>query len=66
VAFTDHHPTEARGLERTEFAMFLFTAERFDRNHAALAVLFGLNGLRVSEECLTNVEDLGLERRHRC
>ncbi len=38
------HPTEARGLDRTEFGVFLFTAERFDRDHAALAVLLGLNG----------------------
>jgi len=28
-------------------------------------VLLGLNGLRVSEACSTNVEDLGLERGHR-
>ncbi len=30
-----------------------------------LAVLLGLNGLRVSEACATNIEDLGLERGHR-
>ena len=30
----------------------------------ALAVLLGLNGLRVSEACATNIEDLGLERGH--
>ena len=29
------------------------------------AVLLGLNGLRVSEACATNVEDLGFERGHR-
>jgi integrase/recombinase XerD len=45
--------------------VFLFTAEQHDRDHAALAVLLGLNGLRVSEACATNVEDLGLERGHR-
>jgi integrase len=33
--------------------------------HAALAVLLGLNGLRVSEACGANVEDLGFERGHR-
>jgi site-specific recombinase XerD len=59
------HPTEARGLDRGEFGVFLFTAERFDRDHAALAVLLGLNGLRVTEACETNVEDLGFERGHR-
>jgi integrase len=42
--------------------VFLFTAEQYDRDHAALAVLLGLNGLRVSEACATNVEDLGFER----
>ncbi len=45
--------------------MFLVTAERFDRDHAALAVLLGLNGLRVTEACETNLEDLGFERGHR-
>ncbi len=33
--------------------------------HAALAVLLGLNGLRVSEACSTSIEDLGFERGHR-
>jgi integrase len=41
------------------------TAERFDRDHAALAVLLGLNGLRVSEACGTNIEDLAVQRGHR-
>jgi integrase/recombinase XerD len=45
--------------------VFLFNAEQYDRDHSALAVLLGLNGLRVSEACATNVEDLGLERGHR-
>jgi integrase/recombinase XerD len=45
--------------------VFLFTAEQFDRDHVALAVLLGLNGLRVSDACATNVEQLGLERGHR-
>jgi site-specific recombinase XerD len=54
------HPSEGRGLDRNELGRFLFTAERFDRTHVALAVLLGLNGLRVSEECETNIEDLGL------
>ena len=59
------HPSNARGLDRSELGAFLFTAEHYDRDHAALAVLLGLNGLRVSEACATNVEDLGLERGHR-
>ncbi len=45
------HPSERRGLDRGELARLLFTAERFDHAHAALAVLLGLNGLRVSEAC---------------
>ena len=56
------HPSDARGLDRSELGVFLFTAEQHDRDHAALAVLLGLNGLRVSEACATNVEDLGHER----
>jgi integrase/recombinase XerD len=59
------HPSNARGLDRSELGVFLYTAEQYDRDHAALAVLLGLNGLRVSEACATNVEDLGLERGHR-
>ena len=58
-------PNERHGMDRGELGRFLFTAEHFDRDHAALAVLLGLNGLRVSEACATNVEDLGFERGHR-
>jgi hypothetical protein len=39
------HASDARGLDRSELGVFLFTAERYDRDHAALAVLLGLNGL---------------------
>jgi len=56
---------EVRGMDRGELGAFLFAAERFDQAHAALAVLLGLNGLRVSEACGANVEDLGMERGHR-
>ena len=56
---------EVRGMDRGEFGAFLFAAEHFDRAHAALAVLLGLNGSRVSEACGSNVEDLGMERGHR-
>jgi site-specific recombinase XerD len=59
------HPSERRGLDRGELGCFLLTAERFDHGHAALAVLLGLNGLRVSEACETNIEDMGMERGHR-
>jgi integrase/recombinase XerD len=58
-------PNEGRGLDRGELGMFLFTAERYDAAHAALAALLGLNGLRVSEACATDAEDLAFERGHR-
>jgi hypothetical protein len=58
-------PNEGHGMDRGELGTFLFTTERFDRAHAALAVLLGLNGLRVSEACATNIEDLGFHRGHR-
>ena len=38
---------------------------RSSNHRASLAVLLGLNGLRVSEACATNVEDLAFERGHR-
>ena len=53
------HPSDARGLDRSELGVFLFIAEQYDRDHAALSVLLGLNGLRVSEACATNIENLG-------
>jgi integrase/recombinase XerD len=59
------YPAEGHGMDRGQLGAFLFTAERCGYDHAALAVLLGLNGLRVSEACATNVEDLGLERGHR-
>ena len=59
------HPTQGHGLDRTELGRFLFTSERVDRQHAALTVLLGLNGLRVSEACDTNIDDLGFDRGHR-
>lgn len=59
------HPFEGRELDRTELGTFLFTAERLDRSRAALAVLLGLNGLRVSEACGTNIEDLAFTQGHR-
>lgn len=59
------HPPQGRGLDRTELGTFLFAAERQGPAHHALASLLGLNGLRVSEACGTNIEDLGMERGHR-
>ncbi len=59
------HPAEARGLDRSELGAFLFAAERFDAAHAALAVLLGLNGLRVRRRARADIENLGFERGHR-
>ncbi len=59
------YPNDARGLDRAELRGFLFAAERVDHTHAALAVLLGLNGLRVSEACSADIENLGFERGHR-
>src|SRR5205823_8137896 len=53
------HPSDARGLDRAELGQFLFAAERIDHAHAALAVLLGLNGLRISEACSADIEKLG-------
>ena len=52
-------------MDRSELARFLFTAERYDHTHAALAVLLGLNGPRVSEACSTDIADLAFEHGHR-
>jgi hypothetical protein len=59
------HPATQRGMDRGELASFLYTAERVSPMHAALAVLLGLNGLRVGEACSANIENLGFERGHR-
>jgi hypothetical protein len=52
-------------MDRGELAGFLYAAERVSPMHAALAVLLGLNGLRVSEACGANIEDPGFERGRR-
>jgi site-specific recombinase XerD len=59
------HPSQGHGMDRTELGRFLFTAERLGHHCAALAVLLGLNGLRVSEACETDIGDLGFDRGHR-
>jgi hypothetical protein len=43
----------------------LFEGDRVDHAHAALAVLLSFNGLRVSEACSADIENLGFERGHR-
>jgi integrase len=59
------HTSSQRGMDRGELAAFLYSADRTSPMHAALAVLLGLNGLRFSEACGANIEDLGFERGHR-
>jgi integrase/recombinase XerD len=58
-------PSAQRGMDRGELPSFLNGAERTSPMQAALAVLLGLNGLRVSEACGANIENLGFERGHR-
>ena len=58
-------PSEGRGMDRGELARFLFTAGQYDHAHAVLAVLLGLNGLRVSEACSTDIAVLAFEHGHR-
>jgi site-specific recombinase XerD len=59
------HPNDSAGMDRAALGTFLFNAERCDHANAALAVLLGLNGSRVTEPCATNIEDLAFERGHR-
>jgi len=59
------HPSDARGLDRSELGMFLAAADHYDFAHQALAGQLGVKGLRVSEACATNVEDLAVERGQR-
>jgi integrase/recombinase XerD len=53
------------GLDRAEAVGFLDQAEGTDPRDHALACLLTLNGLRVSEACEANIEDLGQQRGHR-
>lgn len=53
------------GLDRIELGAFITHAGVMSPRHHALACLLGLNGLRVSEACGANIEDLAWERGHR-
>ena len=59
----DESPT--LGLDRAELARFLAAAERVGPRAYALACLLALNGLRVSEACGADVDDLDQVRGHR-
>lgn len=52
------------GLDRQELGQFLVQAGMMGGREHALACLLGLNGLRVSEACNTNIENISLERGH--
>jgi integrase/recombinase XerD len=54
-----------QGLTRTEFADVLRTVETMAPRAHALVCLLGLNGLRVSETCNLDIEDLGSHRGQR-
>lgn len=52
------------GLDRHELGMFLVEAGLAGGRDHALACLLGLNGLRVSEACNADIDNLGFERGH--
>jgi len=53
------------GLDRMELGAFIAQGAAAGVTDHALACLLGLLGLRVSEACNVNIEDLGMERGHR-
>jgi len=53
------------GLDRMELGGFLATSIAVGKTQHALSCLLALNGLRVSEACEANIEDLGSQRGHR-
>jgi integrase/recombinase XerD len=57
--------SQTLGLDREEAIRFLAAAEAASTRDHALACLLTLNGLRVSEACVAEVADLGVERGHR-
>lgn len=52
------------GLDRMELSSFIAVATAMSPKAHALACLLGLNGLRVSELCSLNIEDLTTDRGH--
>jgi integrase len=65
VRRTAVQPSEGRGLDRGELAGCCAPPSASITPTPALAMLLGLNGLRVSEACGANIEDMGMERGHR-
>jgi site-specific recombinase XerD len=62
-----HVPEESQvlGLDRMQLGALVATARASSPDDAALITLLGLLGLRVSEACHVNIEDMGTERGHR-
>lgn len=56
--------SSTHGMTRAEAVQFLIASERNPVQHALVCLLL-LNGLRISEACGADVEDLGVERGHR-
>jgi integrase/recombinase XerD len=57
--------SSTQGLTRTEFADVLRSVESRPARDHALICLLGLNGLRVSETCALDIDDLGHHRGQR-
>jgi integrase/recombinase XerD len=53
------------GLDRTELAAFVAQGSAGSPTDHALACVLGILGLRVSEACSLNIEDISTERGHR-
>lgn len=62
-----HVPEESQnlGLDRMELGAIVAAGRASSPDDAALITLLGLLGLRVSEACHVNIEDMGTERGHR-
>ena len=62
-----HVPEESQvlGLDRMQLGALVATARAATPDEAGLITLLGLLGLRVSEACHVNIEDMGAERGHR-
>ncbi len=62
-----HVPEESQvlGLDRMQLGALVAAARASTPDDAALITMLGLLGLRISEACHANIEDLGTQRGHR-
>lgn len=56
--------SRTRGMTRQELSRFLASSD-YNPTYHAMCCLLALNGLRISEACGANIEDLSIERGHR-